>query len=109
MADLIPECGGVLHLADKMRRTQVPEIVAVAEEMVRNHYDYAIEERERWIDARGKVDRLIEALGSSPQFAELRDRMDDAAACWDDCAREYSNFLESAALPCESAPSPRQA
>jgi hypothetical protein len=95
MAGLIPECGGVLHLAEKMRRTQVPEMTAAAEEMVRNHYDWAIEERERWIAAREKVDQLIGAFGSNPQLAKLRDQMNDAAACWNDCAREYSDFLES--------------
>jgi len=82
-------------LADKMKRTQVPEITAAAEEMVRNHYDWAVEERERWINAREKVEQLIKAFGSNPQLTELRDRMNDAVARWNDCAREYWNFLES--------------
>jgi len=95
MADLIPECAGVLHLADKMKRTQVPEIVAAAEEMVRSHYNWAIEERERWINAREKVEQLMKAFGENPQVTELRHQMSDAAACWEDCAREHSKFLES--------------
>ena len=95
MVELVPQCAGVLNLAQKMKSTQVPQLVENAEQMVRNAYDWAVEERDRWTSAGEKVEECIKALGSNPQLTELRRLMSDAAACWEDCAREYSSFLES--------------
>ena len=96
MADPILQCKGVLSFANRLKQSEVPEAVAIAEEVIKNRYDSAIEERERWKDACGKVEQLIEVLGSNPQVVTLRNHMSRTAACWDDCAKAYLEFLETA-------------
>lgn len=95
MPDLIARCAGVLSQAERMVNTQQPQIVAAANDMVHIAYSWAIEERDRWADAREKVGALENAFGTNPQIAELAKHMTQIVNAWQECASEFDRFLSS--------------
>jgi hypothetical protein len=95
MAGLIPNCSGVLALAGRRKAANEPVLREAAQNMVRNSYDSAIAERQRWRDAADGVEELVRQFGPNPQVKELVDGLREVAGQWNDCAREFASFLES--------------